>query len=400
MSRAGFFGSWQSSRYGWLLTFTRILMACVFMAILAFDALMYKCEELRFSLFGFDESWLQVCIISQILIFILLGVLAVNAYHLYCLEEESRQSMAEAEWLHRQELEKLRARLNLYSDDIEQGRFDNLTRHSIEDTHRMMERVYTAVTEIYPKSGYPEAGIGAIQKRLDDILNKLSGNDNVFTYTTPYGHTTTVHMNSASTVIDERMKKEIISHLEKTEKSIKNAIAQQKRADFKEANETMYGQMKLFMDCLSLSVSQIDSICARMEESVSEQKAAHKYEAIEKKLLIGQLDQISQRTEILDTLRELIHKYSVLIENSEGDLVDFLQMDDLLSKDISSLNIGSDITTPLIRNGYDKIESLVMNDAATIQETTKLGPKRMERLQEGLSRFSPRLKIGMFSANS
>ena len=398
MSRAGFFGSWQSSRYGWLLTFTRILMACVFMAILAFDALMYKCEELRFSLFGFDESWLQVCIIAQVLIFILLGVLAVNAYHLYCLEEESRQSMAEAEWLHRQELEKLRARLNLYSDDIEQGRFDNLTRHSIEDTHRMMERVYTAVTEIYPKSGYPEAGIGAIQKRLDDILNKLSGNDNVFTYTTPYGHTTTVHMNSAPTVIDERMKKEIISHLEKTEKSIKNAIAQQKRTDFKEANETMYGQMKLFMDCLSLSVSQIDSICARMEESVSEQKAAHKYEAIEKKLLIGQLDQISQRTEILDTLRELIHKYSVLIENSEGDLVDFLQMDDLLSKDISSLNIGSDITTPLIRNGYDKIESLVMNDAATIQETTKLGPKRMERLQEGLSRVSPRLKIGMFSA--
>ena len=398
MSRAGFFGSWQSSRYGWLLTFTRILMACVFMAILAFDALMYKCEELRFSLFGFDESWLQVCIIAQVLIFILLGVLAVNAYHLYCLEEESRQSMAEAEWLYRQELEKLRARLNLYSDDIEQGRFDNLTRHSIEDTHRMMERVYTAVTEIYPKSGYPEAGIGAIQKRLDDILNKLSGNDNVFTYTTPYGHTTTVHMNSASTVIDERMKKEIISHLEKTEKSIKNAIAQQKRADFKEANETMYGQMKLFMDCLSLSVSQIDSICARMEESVSEQKAAHKYEAIEKKLLIGQLDQISQRTEILDTLRELIHKYSVLIENSEGDLVDFLQMDDLLSKDISSLNIGSDITTSLIRNGYDKIESLVMNDAATIQETTKLGPKRMERLQEGLSRVSPRLKIGMFSA--
>lgn len=400
MSRAGFFGSWQSSRYGWLLTFTRILMACVFMAILAFDALMYKCEELRFSLFGFDESWLQVCIISQILIFILLGVLAVNAYHLYCLEEESKQSMAEAEWLYRQELEKLRARLNLYSDDIEQGRFDNLTRHSIEDTHRMMERVYTAVTEIYPKSGYPEAGIGAIQKRLDDILNKLSGNDNVFTYTTPYGHTTTVHMNSASTVIDERMKKEIISHLEKTEKSIKNAIAQQKRADFKEANETMYGQMKLFMDCLSLSVSQIDSICARMEESVSEQKAAHKYEAIEKKLLIGQLDQISQRTEVLETFRELIHKYSVLIENSEGDLVDFLQMDDLLSKDISSLNIGSDITTPLIRNGYDKIESLVMNDAATIQETTKLGPKRMERLQEGLSRVSPRLKIGMFSANS
>ena len=398
MSRAGFFGSWQSLRYGRLLNFTRIFMACLFIAVIWFDALLYKSEYLRSSLFGYDQSGLHVWIVAQIIIFILLGILSINAYYLYCLEDDSIQYMAEAEWLHKQELEKLRARLNLYSDDIEQGRFDNLTRHSIEDTHRMMERVYTAVTEIYPKSGYPEAGIGAIQKRLDDILNKLSGKDNVFTYTTPYGHTTTVHMNSASTVIDERMKKEIILHLEKTEKSIKNAIAQQKRADFKEANEAMYGQMKLFMDCLSLSVSQIDSICARMEESVSEQKAAHKYEAIEKKLLIGQLDQISQRTEILDTLRELIHKYSVLIENSEGDLVDFLQMDDLLSKDISSLNIGSDITTPLIRNGYDKIGSLAMNDAATIQETTKLGPKRMERLQEGLSRVSPRLKIGMFSA--
>ena len=395
MSRAGFFGSWQSSRYGWLLTFTRILMACVFMAILAFDALMYKYEELRFSLFGFDESWLQVCIISQVLIFILLGVLAVNSYNLYCLEEESKQSMAEAEWLHRQELEKLRARLNLYSDDIEQGRFDNLTRHSIEDTHRMMERVYTAVTEIYPKSGYPEAGIGAIQKRLDDILNKLSGNDNVFTYTTPYGHTTTVHMNSASTVIDERMKKEIISHLEKTEKSIKNAIAQQKRTDFKEANETMYGQMKLFMDCLSLSVSQIDSIRARMEESVSEQKAAHKYEAMEKKLLAGQIDQILGRTEILETFRELLHKYAALMDNCEGDLVEFLKLDDLLSQDVASLKLGGDIINPLIKNGFDTIATLVMNDAATIQERTKLGPKRMQRLEEALKAYSPELRFGM-----
>lgn len=394
MSRAGFFGSWQSSRYGWLLTFTRILMACVFMAILAFDALMYKCEELRFSLFGFDESWLQVCIIAQVLIFILLGVLAVNAYHLYCLENEASQSIAEAEWLHRQELEKLRARLNLYYDEVEQGRFDNLTRHSIEDTHRMMERVYTAVTEIYPKSGYPEAGIGAIQKRLDDILNKLSGNDNVFTYTTPYGHTTTVHMNSASTVIDERMTKEIISHLEKTEKSLRAAINNQKRIEVLDAER----KINTLLESLKETISGIDTISSRLEESVSEQKAAHKYEAMEKKLLIGQLDQIGQRTEVLDTFRELIHKYSVLVENSEGDLVDFLQMDDLLSKDISSLNIGTDITTPLIRNGYDKIESLVMNDAATIQEATKLGPKRMERLQDGLSRFSPRLIIGMFSA--
>ena len=396
MSRAGFFGSWQSSRYGWLLTFTRILMACVFMAILAFDALMYKCEELRFSLFGFDESWLQVCIIAQVLIFILLGVLAVNAYHLYCLEEESKQSMAEAEWLYRQELEKLRARLNLYSDDIEQGRFDNLTRHSIEDTHRMMERVYTAVTEIYPKSGYPEAGIGAIQKRLDDILNKLSGNDNVFTYTTPYGHTTTVHMNSASTVIDERMKKEILSQLEKTEKSIKNAISRQKSADVREANESISAQWKVFMDCLSHSLSEINSLCARLEESVSEQKSAHKYEAMERKLFAGQIDQILGRTEILETFRGLLHKYTALIENCEGDLVEFLKLDDLLSQDVASLKLGGDIINPLIKNGFDTIATLVMNDAATIQERTKLGPKRMQRLEEALKVYSPELRMGKY----
>ena len=396
MSRAGFFGSWQSSRYGWLLTFTRILMACVFMAILAFDALMYKCEELRFSLFGFDESWLQVCIIAQVLIFILLGVLAVNAYHLYCLENEASQSIAEAEWLHRQELEKLRARLNLYYDEVEQGRFDNLTRHSIEDTHRMMERVYTAVTEIYPKSGYPEAGIGAIQKRLDDILNKLSGNDNVFTYTTPYGHTTTVHMNSASKFVDEKMKKDILSQLEKTEKSIKNAITQQKITDVKEANESISAQWKVFMDCLSHSLSEINSLCARLEESVSEQKSAHKYEAMERKLFAGQIDQILGRTEILETFRGLLHKYTALIENCEGDLVEFLKLDDLLSQDVTSLKLGGDIINPLIKNGFDTIATLVMNDAATIQERTKLGPKRMQRLEEALKAYSPELRFGMF----
>ena len=396
MSRAGFFGSWQSSRYGWLLTFTRVFMACLFLAVIGFDALLYKNEQFRFSLFGFEESWLHVWIAAQIIIFSLLGVLAIIAYNLYCLEDESRQSMAEAEWLHKQELEKLRARLHFCHEDLEQGRFDNLTRHSIEDTHRMMERVYTAVTEIYPKSGYPEAGIGAIQKRLDEILNKLSGKNNVFTYTTPHGHTTTFHMNSASTIIDERMTKEIISRLETTEKAIKSAISQQKRTDVREANDTMYGQMKLFMDCLSLSVSKIDSICARMEESVSEQKAAHKYEAMEKKLLTGQIDQILGRTEILETFRELLHKYAALMDNCEGDLVEFLKLDDLLSQDVALLKLGGDIINPLIRNGFDTIATLVMNDAATIQERTKLGPKRMQRLEEALKVYSPELRMGKY----
>lgn len=255
-------------------------MACLFLAVIGFDALIYKNEQLRFSLFGFEESW-----------------------------------------LHKQELEKLRARLNLCHEDIEQGRFDNLTRHSIEDTHRMMERIYTAVTEIYPKSGYPEAGIGAIQKRLDEILDKISGSDKVFTYSTPQGHTTTVHMNSSSKFVDEKMKKNILSQLEKTEKSIKSAIAQQ--------------------------------------------KAAHKYEAIEMKLFAGQIDQILDRTEILETFRGLLHKYTALMENCEGDLVEVLKFDDLLSQDITSLKLGGDIVNPLIKNGFDTIATLVMNDEAS-----------------------------------
>ena len=396
MSRAGFFGSWQSLRYGRLLTFTRIFMACLFIAVIWFDALLYKSEYLRSSLFGYDQSGLHVWIAAQIIIFILLGILSINAYYLYCLEDDSNQYMAEAEWLHKQELERLRARLNLCHEDIEQGRFDNLTRHSIEDTHRMMERVYTAVTEIYPKSGYPEAGIGAIQKRLDEILDKLSESDKVFTYSTPQGHTTTVHMNSSSKFVDEKMKKEILSQLEKTEKSIKNAISRQKSADVREANESISAQWKVFMDCLSHSLSEINSLCARLEESVSEQKSAHKYEAMERKLFAGQIDQILGRTEILETFRGLLHKYTALIENCDGDLVEFLKLDDLLSQDVASLKLGGDIINPLIKNGFDTIATLVMNDAATIQERTKLGPKRMQRLEEALKVYSPELRMGKY----
>ena len=91
MSRAGFFGSWQSSRYGWLLTFTRVFMACLFLAVIGFDALLYKNEQFRFSLFGFEESWLHVWIAAQIIIFSLLGVLAIIAYNFYCLDSSSRQ---------------------------------------------------------------------------------------------------------------------------------------------------------------------------------------------------------------------------------------------------------------------------------------------------------------------
>ena len=76
---------------------------------------------------------------------------------------------------------------------------------------------------------------------------------------------------------------------------------------------------------------------------MSEQKAAHKYEAMEKKLLAGQIDQILGRTEILETFRELLYKYAALMDNCEGDLVEFLKLDDLLSQDVAALKLGGDI---------------------------------------------------------
>ena len=135
-----------------------------------------------------------------------------------------------------------------------------------------------------------------------------------------------------------------------------------------------------------------------MEESVSEQKAAHKYEAIEKKLLAGQIDQILGRTEILETFRELLHKYAALMDNCEGDLVEFLKLDDLLSQDVASLKLGGEIINPLIKNGLDTIATLEMNEAATIQERTKLGPKRMQRLEEALKVYSSELSVGKLSS--
>ena len=67
---------------------------------------------------------------------------------------------------------------------------------------------------------------------------------------------------------------------------------------------------------------------------------------------------------------------------------------------VASLKVGGDIINPLIKNGFDTIATLVMNDAATIQERTKLGPKRMERLQFSLGQLSSELQLGMFSNNS
>lgn len=91
MSSVGFFSSWKSERFGFRLTFTRIFLACVFLSLLAFDAVIYVRDDLRFSLFGFEESWLYVCIVAEVIILTLLGVLASNSYALYSLDDEGIQ---------------------------------------------------------------------------------------------------------------------------------------------------------------------------------------------------------------------------------------------------------------------------------------------------------------------
>ena len=77
MSRVGFFGSWKSQRYGFQLTFTRVFMACLFIAMMAFNAVMYVREELRFELFGFEDTWIYVSIVAELVILALLGFLSV-----------------------------------------------------------------------------------------------------------------------------------------------------------------------------------------------------------------------------------------------------------------------------------------------------------------------------------
>ena len=72
-------------------------------------------------------------------------------------------------------------------------------------------------------------------------------------------------------------------------------------------------------------------------------------------------------------------------------------MDDLVSQPVTILNLGRDIRSALQRNGIDKIESLLIHDAPTIQQMTRLGPKRMQRLETALKDFAPQLNFGMYN---
>jgi hypothetical protein len=71
--------------------------------------------------------------------------------------------------------------------------------------------------------------------------------------------------------------------------------------------------------------------------------------------------------------------------------------DDLVSLSVIILNLGTDIRSVLLRNGLDKIESLLIHAAPTIQQMTRLGPKRMQRLEAALKDYALELRLGMYN---
>jgi hypothetical protein len=71
-------------------------------------------------------------------------------------------------------------------------------------------------------------------------------------------------------------------------------------------------------------------------------------------------------------------------------------MDDLVSQPVTVLNLGRDIRSALLRNGLHKIESLLIHDTPTIQQMTRLGPKRMQRLEAALKDYAAKLCFGMY----
>ena len=101
----------------------------------------------------------------------------------------------------------------------------------------------------------------------------------------------------------------------------------------------------------------------------------------------------------MDSFRSMLHMYSALMEASRGVIEEFLKMDELVSQPITALNLGRDIRSALLRNGLDKVESLLVHDAPTIQQMTRLGPKRMQRLEAALKDYSPQLGFGMYAQN-
>lgn len=337
MSRAGFFGSWKSQRYGFQLTFTRVFMACLFIAMMAFNAVMYVREDLRFDLFGFEDTWIYVCIVAELVVLALLGFLSVNSYSLYCLEEECLRKESKLGLLHQFDMEDIIGSIS--------ARIPSSAIKSIDFLERL----------------------SAIESRLADVnsrMKALQENQNK-------SHKLLINTNDVL----------------KSEREIMRQMAD-KICQY-ELRGSEIRELKTMLDRKNVNIEEIKKLIKQLKDS-------RPSDSMEVNLFKGQLSQLLDRTEILDTVRAVIHKYAYLIDVSKGDLVEFLKIDDVLSQPVQVLNISREITNALVRNGLDRIECLIMHDASVISQKTRLGPKRMQILEEALKSYSPGLGFGVY----
>ncbi len=337
MSRAGFFGSWKSQRYGFQLTLTRVFMACLFIALMAFNAVMYVREDLRFELFGFQDTWIYVCFVAEVVILALLGFLSVNSYSLYCLEDEYLRKESKQGWLH-----------NFDKEDIVGSISARIPSSAIKSID-FLERLSTIETSL--------ADVIYWVKDLQENQNKSH---------------------------------KLLSNTNDVLKSERDLMRQM--ADKICQNESIGSEireLKALLDRKNVTVEEIKKLIKQIKDS-------RPTDSVKVNLFNGQIAQLLDRTEILDTIRAVIHKYAYLIDVSKGDLVEFLKLDDVLSQPVQVLNISREITNALVRNGLDRIECLIMHDASVISQKTRLGPRRMQMLEEALKSYAPGLGFGMY----
>lgn len=386
-------------------------MACVFLSMMTFNAVMYVREDLRFELFGFETAWVYVCIVAELLILCILGCLSVNSYSLYCLEEEGIQNEAERKWLHQLEVERAAVLLNEYRNDLKNIDLDDKTRSILNGMYRIVCQIYPYVTDTSSRMKSVENTVGFISEKIPaeslrhlDRMKETMGSlhkvsctvlANVTELESKLGSIRTgPHLgqvinagNSISVEKELQTFRNLVSRMEKVETGFKDAMSKFKVMGKEEAK----GYQR-FTD----KVSSVESQIAGLKESIREAQESRITESVETKLFKGQMDQLLERTEILDSYRQMLRKYAALMEASRGDIEDFLKMDDIISQPITVLNLGKDISAALVRNGFDTIESLLMHDESFISQKTRLGPKRMQRLEEALKSYSPELSFGMY----
>lgn len=360
-------------------------MATVFVCLMAFDAIIYVREDYRFAMFGFEQGWIYVAIVSHILILSLLGLLANNTYRLYTDEYDYRQQILTTQAAHLDECQRLKRHIEQEKSNISQSDY----KYILDNIQRIVGHMYSLMME-------DSAAIMAIDNKLK--INSSSIADYKHSFNTGDRSLESIHtiickILDLSLSVEEKLDRAGGANALATS-GLQSLVSRLEKVDSK-LSSSLKVLSKIHLPALNETVDELRKVEENLKESVSEGKSIHKYEALKIKLMEGQLNQIMERTEILDSAQKIIHKYAALMDSSKGDITEFLRLDEMLSKPVSELNLSRDITRALIRNGLDTIESLVLNDAPTIQELSHLGPKRMQRLEAALKNYSPELSFGM-----